>query len=175
MTRKRALWLAAMLGLFMVSSGVILAQKGGDQLLRARTMVRTDGDHAWLGVRLNDVTSEKAKEAKLPGEYGAVVARVQQDSPAAKAGIEKEDVILEFAGARVWSAAELRRMLEETPAGRTVELRVSRAGQTRNLSVKLEGRGGDMLALAGPPAMLQVPHVEVQPFEFHFGGMDGLM
>src|SRR5260370_15142443 len=59
----------------------------------------------WLGVRLRDITTENARELKLPGEYGALVLEVEPDSPAAKAGLEKNDVMLEFGGERVRSVA----------------------------------------------------------------------
>jgi serine protease Do len=91
-----------------------------------------------LGVTLRDVTPEKARELKLPAEAGAIVTEVSENSPAAKAGLLKNDVILEFAGDRVRSVAHLRRLIRETPAGRTVTLQISRGGQTRSLSVKLE-------------------------------------
>ena len=60
---------------------------------------------AWLGVRLRDVNAEKARELKLPGEYGARVVEVEEGSPAAKAGLAKDDVILDFGDQRVWSVA----------------------------------------------------------------------
>jgi predicted metalloprotease with PDZ domain len=91
-----------------------------------------------LGVSLRDVTPEKARELKLPAEVGAIVIEVDKDSPASKAGLLKNDVILEFSGERVRSVAHLRRLVRETPAGRTVALQLSRGGQTRSLSVKLE-------------------------------------
>ena len=83
---------------------------------------------AWLGVTLKDVTAEKARDLKLPGEYGALVESVGADSAAAKAGLQKGDVIVEFAGERVQSEAQLRRLIRETPAGRTVSLQVIRDG-----------------------------------------------
>jgi membrane-associated protease RseP (regulator of RpoE activity) len=95
---------------------------------------------AWLGVTLKDVTAEKARDLKLPGEYGVLVESVEADSAAAKAGLEKGDVIVEFAGERVRSEAQLRRLIRETPVGRTVSLQVIRDGQARTLSAKLQSR-----------------------------------
>jgi serine protease Do len=120
-----------------------------------------------LGVGIADVDAAKAQELKLPGESGALVQRVEEDSPAAKAGIEKNDVILEFAGEKVRSAAQLQRLVRETPPGRNVTLVVSRAGQTRTVSLKLEKQEGGF-ALAGPmPEMPSVLATPVLPnFEF---------
>jgi predicted metalloprotease with PDZ domain len=91
-----------------------------------------------LGVTLGDVTTGKAQELKLPAVAGALVNSVQKNSAAAKAGIEVGDAIIEFDGIRVRSSAELRRLIRETPAGRTVEMKIVRDGKTRVLSAKLE-------------------------------------
>jgi membrane-associated protease RseP (regulator of RpoE activity) len=127
------------------------------------------GDGAWLGLRLEDVTAEKLKELKLAGEYGVIVKDVEEESPAAKAGVAKGDVILEFAGEKVRSAAHLRRLVRETPAGRSVTLLVSRAGQTKTLSAKLEARPGGafpMPAMPPLPEMPAMPDIDIPEFNF---------
>ena len=105
--------------------------------IQPQVFVLNDGT-AHLGVTLGDVTTEKAQELKLPAVAGAIVNSVQKDSAAAKAGIEAGDAIMEFDGVRVRSSAELRRLIRETPAGRTVEMKIVRDGKTRVLSAKLE-------------------------------------
>ena len=91
-----------------------------------------------LGVQLEDLTAEKARELKTPGEYGVLVKEVEENSPAAKAGIAKDDVIVEFAGERVRSAAQLRRLVQETPPDRNASIQVLRAGQAKTLAAKME-------------------------------------
>jgi len=118
-----------------------------------------------LGVTLKDVTVEKARDLKLPGgEYGALVESVAADSAAAKAGLEKGDVIVDFAGERVRSVAQLRRLIRETPAGRSVSLQVIRAGQTRTLSAKLEGRSNQFYVQAPE---IHIPEIAVGPGPFY--------
>jgi membrane-associated protease RseP (regulator of RpoE activity) len=124
------------------------------------------GDGAWLGLRLEDVTAEKAKELKLAGEYGVIVKDVEEESPAAKAGVAKGDVILEFAGEKVRSAAHLLRLVRETPAGRSVTLLVSRAGQTKTLSAKLEPRPGGAFTMPAMPPLPEIPKIEIPEFDF---------
>lgn len=114
---------------------------------------------AWLGVSLTDVTPEKARQLKLPGEYGAVVMRVDEESPAARAGLVRNDVILEFAGERIWSVATLQRLVRETPPGRTVTLKISRDGQTHTLSVKVE-RGGPHFKFRDNVFEMRLPKME---------------
>ena len=102
-----------------------------------------DGEEAsWLGVELHEVTSETAKDLKLPAERGVVLSAIVPDSPAAKAGLKENDVVTEINGQRVEGALQLRRMIREIPAGRTVELTVWRDGRAQTVSVTL-GKGED--------------------------------
>jgi serine protease Do len=133
------------------------------QTIKIRTL---EGGGAWLGVRLEDLTAEKAKELKLAGEYGVMVKDVEEDSPAAKAGVAKGDVILEFAGEKVRSAAHLRRLVRETPAGRAVSLQVSRAGRALTLTAKLEAGGDRTFELPAMPPMPRLPNIEIPEFDF---------
>jgi len=129
---------------------------------------RTGGEGgAWLGVTIGDVNAEKAKELKLAGEYGAFVKEVHENSPAAKAGLQKDDVIVEFAGEKVRSAAQLRRLVRETPADRTITLVVNRAGQAKTLSAKLEGRANQFFEMPTPAiAATPMPHIKMPEFNF---------
>ena len=92
---------------------------------------------SWLGVETGEVTSENAKELKLPAERGVLIGRIAPDSPAAKAGLKEKDVITEVNGQRVEGSAQFRRMIHETPAGRTVQLTVWRDGRAQTLSATL--------------------------------------
>jgi S1-C subfamily serine protease len=98
-----------------------------------------DGDEgpSWLGVKTHEVTTDNAKELKLPVERGVVVAGVTKDSPAAKAGLKENDVITEVNGQRVEGSAQFRRMIHEIPAGRTTQLTVWRDGRAQTLSATL--------------------------------------
>ena len=65
---------------------------------------------------------------------------VDQDAPAGKAGLKEHDVILSLNGTAVDSAAQLRRMIKETPSGRVVSLGISRDGQPMTIKVQLADR-----------------------------------
>ena len=75
-----------------------------------------------------------AKTAK-GATAGVVVEDVSTDSPAEKAGIRKGDVVVEFDGERVRSVRQLTRLVQETPAGRTVTAILQRDGQRTTVSV----------------------------------------
>src|ERR1039458_324971 len=81
---------------------------------------------------------------KLKEEHGAEVTMVDQDAPAAKAGLQEHDVILSLNGSAVESAAQLRRMIKETPPGRAVALCISRDGQPLTIKVQLADRHKSM-------------------------------
>jgi serine protease Do len=103
-------------------------------------VISRDDDSGWLGVEIEEVTPGKAKELKLPAVRGVIVADVEADSPAGKAGLKQNDVILEYDGHAVEGTVQFRRLVRETPPGRTVNIQVSRDGAKQELSVELADR-----------------------------------
>jgi serine protease Do len=95
---------------------------------------------SYLGVDIADVTGERLSALKLKEEHGAEVTMVDSDAPAGKAGLKEHDVILSLNGTAVDSAAQLRRMIKETPSGRVVSLGISRDGQPMTIKVQLADR-----------------------------------
>src|ERR1700730_7321077 len=92
---------------------------------------------SWLGVETREVTSDNAKELKLPSERGVVLGRIAPDSPASKSGLRENDVVTEINGQQVESAMQFRRMIREIPAGRNAQLTVWRDGHTQKINVTL--------------------------------------
>jgi len=111
-----------------------------DQDSASRLVVSADEGSGWLGVEIGEVTQENAKDLKLSATRGVVVQDVEPDSPAAKAGLKEHDVVLQYDGQTVEGTVQFRRLVRETPAGRTVALVISRDGATQNLSVELADR-----------------------------------
>jgi serine protease Do len=104
---------------------------------------------AWLGVDLADVRPADVEKLKLSAERGAVVEDVKEGSPADKAGLRDGDVIVAFDGEAVRSAAQLARLVRETPAGRAVDVGLSRDGRREQAKVTLDERRGPMGRLDG--------------------------
>ncbi len=96
-----------------------------------------DDGSSWLGVETHEVTPAKAKELKLSAERGVVLGKIVSDSPAAKAGLKENDVVTEINGQRVEGAAQFRRMIHETPVGRSIQLTVWRDGRAQTISATL--------------------------------------
>jgi serine protease Do len=93
-----------------------------------------------LGVYLEEVTPTRMKDLGVSEERGAVVMKVTENSPADKAGLKENDVIISFNGRRVDSVRELQRLLAETPSGRTVTVEFVRGGSRQTASVALSDR-----------------------------------
>ncbi|MBI4168342.1 MAG: PDZ domain-containing protein [Acidobacteria bacterium] len=117
-----------------------------------------------LGVSIDDISADRAKELKLKEETGVEIKSVLPDSPAAEAGLEEGDVILEYQGTRVESAAQLVRMVRETPPGRTVTLLVSRDGSTRTVRAKVEEREDEHRKFIRGHR-IEIPHIEIPEIE----------
>ena len=91
----------------------------------------------WLGVRIQQVTDELAEGLRLEKATGALVASVTPDGPAAEAGVQQGDVILEFDGRVVPDSRKLPRMVAETAIGKETDLVVWRKGERVTLKVSL--------------------------------------
>jgi serine protease Do len=89
----------------------------------------------WLGVVIQEVTADLAESFGLDRPRGALVSQVQADSPAAKAGLQPADVILEFNGKTVENSGDLPRMVGMTKPGARIPLQVWRRGKLQSLGV----------------------------------------
>ena len=92
---------------------------------------------SYLGIACNDVDNDRAAALKLKEAAGTEVINVDRDGPAGKAGLRPHDVILQMNGQVVAGEEQLRRMLHETPPGRTVTLLISRDGQQLTVTAQL--------------------------------------
>jgi len=99
------------------------------------------GHSSYMGVDIADVTPERLSALKLKEEHGAEITMVDEDAPAGKAGLQEHDVIVSVNGTAIESAAQLRRIIKETPPGRVVTLGISRDGQPLIIKVQLADRG----------------------------------
>jgi serine protease Do len=118
------------------------------------------GGSSYMGVDITDVSAERLGELKLKEEHGAEITMVDQDAPAGKAGLHEHDVIVSVNGTAVESAAQLRRMIKETPPGRVVNLGVSRDGQAMTIKVQLADR--HKITVWNPQAF-KMPEIPAMP------------
>ena len=115
---------------------------------------------SFLGVGVAEITSERAKALNLKEEYGVEVTQVDEDSPAAKAGLQRGDAILEYNGQRVDGIEQLQRLIRETPAGRNVKLAIGRNGGTQTLTATVGSRRSRAKEFFGPD-ILDLPEIHI--------------
>jgi len=95
------------------------------------------GKRSFLGVNVSEIDAGRARALKLKEEHGVEITRVEEGSPADKAGLKKGDVVLEYNGQRVEGTEQFVRMVRETPPGRQVKLLISRDGATQTLAATI--------------------------------------
>ncbi|XOZ33736.1 DegQ family serine endoprotease [Halomonadaceae bacterium KBTZ08] len=83
----------------------------------------------WLGVMIQEVNRDLAETFGLDRPYGALVADVVPDSPAAEAGLQQGDVILEFNGEEITRSSDLPPKVGRTDVGSEADLTVLRNGE----------------------------------------------
>ena len=139
---------------------------------RPRTMIHVrHAGGGFLGVGVEEIDHGRAQALGLREEHGVEVKSVEQNSPAAKAGLKVGDVVLDYNGQRVEGVEQFTRMVGETPAGRqcTLGLWRNRAGQT--LSATLAARTWQPMdadenawgALSRMPPMPPMPAMPAMP------------
>lgn len=96
-----------------------------------------DVDRGFLGVQLGEVNTDAATELSLPGASGALVNGVVPNSPADKAGLQANDVIISLGEQPVKSVAELRVFISRTPPGEPVRIGFYRKGRRDSVKVSL--------------------------------------
>jgi hypothetical protein len=114
---------------------VVVPQEG-------RTVVLGGGRRGYLGVHVVDLTPELRRHFGVGEGAGVLVYRVEDDSPAATAGVAVGDVLVAVDGDDVASAWDLRRLVGPHDGGDSVPIEVVRAGRSLTLAATLEERQG---------------------------------
>jgi Do/DeqQ family serine protease len=108
-----------------------LAQNVSKQLMDNGRVVRP-----WMGVSIQSMTEDIAKGLKLPGRDGALVGQVYEDSPAARAGIERGDVIVKLDDKPIKDGDALVKAVLNHKVGDEVPVVVIRDGKEKTFRVK---------------------------------------
>jgi serine protease Do len=105
----------------------------------------------WLGVAIQDLTSEMAEYYGLKDHKGVLVADVFEGDPADKAGIQAKDIILKVNDQKIETSRQLTSMIAGLKVGETAKVEIFRNGQKKVFSVKLAKRSNEKLAGRGVP------------------------
>lgn len=102
---------------------------------------------SFLGVYAEDVNKENMARYGMREARGVGITQVVKDSPAEKAGLKKDDVILRFEGDSVTSVRKLNRLVSEVAPDQTVKLGISRGGGEQEVAVTIGKRNESMNAM----------------------------
>ena len=112
-----------------------------DQAQKIVAKLMKDGSikHGFIGVQIQPVTGDVANAVGLAKAEGALVAKVEPDTPAAKAGVRAGDVITALGGAPVTAPRDLSRKVADLSPGEKTKLTVWREGESRELAMTIGG------------------------------------
>ncbi len=110
-------------------------------------------NRGYLGVSIQEVTKDLADAYGLARPAGALIASVEADSPAAKAGLKAGDVVTQFNGLPITMAAELPQAIGRAKVGETYSLSVVRERKPMQLQVKVQPIPEEQTAAAGKAAV----------------------
>jgi len=91
----------------------------------------------YLGVDVRDIAPDQVAALKLKDARGAEIVLVDHDAPAGKAGLREHDVVLQMNGQAIESRDQIRRMLHDSPPGKTITLLISRDGQLTTITAQM--------------------------------------
>ena len=106
---------------------------------------RADAKGGYLGVRVQDITRSLMKARDLPTDEGALVNRVEDESPADNAGIRRGDVIVELNKEKISDSKDLVEGVRELKPGAKVDVVVLREGIRKTVKVEVAKRVHDMM------------------------------
>jgi serine protease Do len=107
------------------------------------------GTRGYLGAKIQTLTPELATQLKLSGQTGALISEVTPNSSAEKAGLKKNDVIIEFDGKGVTDSRHFRLMVAELPPGSKV---ASKSFVTANSKLLLSSSANCLRTICSSPA-----------------------
>ncbi len=113
----------------------------------------------FLGIGLQPLTEDLAKQFKLETTRGALVTQVEPKSPAEKAGIESGDVVLNVNGMKIDDPQELRLLVAGLVPGTKTEVKIWREGREKTVNVTLMERPSGNIASATEEAKPADPDV----------------
>ncbi len=101
----------------------------------------------WLGVQIGDLPPEFAEALGIEGVKGALIADVTVDSPAERAGLKRNDIILSVNGTKVTDSTSTTRLVAKLIANTQNEFDILRDGKPQSINVTIGERPADLSAL----------------------------
>jgi serine protease Do len=147
-----------------------MAQTSAPQHARSAELRRA-ASRGYLGVGVVELTDERVQALKLKDDQGVEVKRVEDNSPAAKAGLKNNDVILEVNGKSIDGLETFLGTIGEIQPGTKINLTIWRDGAKKTLTATLDSRPDNFLYFGVEPPNPPVPPMPPAPFGNGFPGL----
>ena len=118
------------------------------QVYRWNEEETADQKGGYLGVQVQDITRALKRARDLPTDEGALVNRVENDSPADAAGLRRGDVIVSVDGKSIEDSGELIEAIRSLEPGKDVEVVVLRGDDRKTFEVELGERPKNQIGIA---------------------------
>jgi serine protease Do len=105
----------------------------------------------WLGVAIQDLSSDMAEYYEIGDKKGVFVADVFEGDPADQAGIQRKDIILELNGEKIKTTRQLTAMIAKIPVGESAKMKILRDGKEKTIQVKVGKRPEERLVARDQP------------------------
>jgi serine protease Do len=149
-----------------------MARRIMDQLI-------TEGrvQYGFIGIVFEELNKTLAQGLGMEIERGVLVKEVRDNTPADQAGLQHNDVIVEFDGRPVRDGQRFRLMVGNTPVGTQVPIVIVRGNERKNMIIEISERPEEQLVAAASPQVdswlgLQVDDIESREARERFGRLD---
>jgi len=126
---------------------------------------------AFLGVHVEPLSAERRKQLNVKGDGGVAITEVVADSPAARAGLQRDDVLTSIDSQPVMNPADLRAAVQKAGPGREVTVHVQRGGAEKTLKASLQE--GPISLMSGQE-IGRFPAFDVESLWDHHSHVQGL-
>ena len=144
-----------------------------NERLEEEVIILSDDDdndnHVWLGVQIEELTSKMRRELDVNARRGVVVKDVVDDSPADRAGIKKNDVIIKFDSRIVRRTKDLTREIHKHKAGDVVTVEVERDKDMVKIEVELGERPDKWFSKIDIPELDELKNLQIHGFSTGMG------
>ncbi len=131
--------MTVVLALAVISGGLLfMAWRDGNAVEKTKK--------GWLGVSVQELTPSRRDALKLGNRTGLLITDVVENSPADKADLKEDDVLLTFDGKAVEKADDFTQLVRNTPPDKKVKVKVFRDGEERELVVTIGARSSEALS-----------------------------
>jgi serine protease Do len=170
----KAKYLLSLLSVIILAGGMALAQQlnppqGPDEPFEQNFSVLIDGG-GFLGVYAENINRENMSRYHVNQVRGVGITQIVKDSPAEKAGLRKDDVILRIDGENITSVRKLNRIVSELAPDQSVRVSFSRGGAEQEITATIGKRNNSSMVgdlFSGDPKIWKW---EGNPKTFKFEG-----